>query len=67
MSTLADDLRAWRARTRVTQAEAACWLDVPLRTYQGWESGRAVERPRVLKLAMLALEKIPDCRKKALD
>lgn len=67
MQTLTDDLKAWRARLGLTQAEAARWLDVPVRTYEGWEFGRAFDRPHVLRLAIMALEKIPESREKPLD
>jgi DNA-binding XRE family transcriptional regulator len=53
---LRHDLAAWRARLGITQAEAATSLDVPLRTYQGWEAGRAVERETIVKLALWAIE-----------
>jgi len=56
VDALANDLKAWRRRLKITQAAAARLLDVPLRTYQGWEIGRAVDRPHVLRLAMAALE-----------
>ncbi len=53
---LRDELIEWRTRFRWTQKEAAEYLDVPLRTYQGWEIGhRKVHNPgpvrRLLKLA----------------
>lgn len=35
-----------------TQYQAAAYLDVPLKTYQGWEQGR---KPRRSKLIVLAL------------
>lgn len=35
-----DELKTWRAGLGFTQAQAAEWLDVPLRTYQEWEQGR---------------------------
>ena len=38
--TFADELKAWRAREGYTQARAAGWLGVPVRTYQSWEQGR---------------------------
>jgi DNA-binding transcriptional regulator YiaG len=39
-ATFATELKAWRKRTRLTQAKAAEFLDVPLRSYQAWEQGR---------------------------
>ena len=53
---LRHDLSSWRARLGLTQAEAAAALDVPLRTFQGWEMGRAVDRPTIVRLALWAVE-----------
>lgn len=41
ISSFAATLRAWRATHRLSQAEAAAWLAVPVRTLQKWELGRA--------------------------
>jgi len=38
------EIRAWRESVPYTQREAARVLDVPLRTYEGWESGRSAPR-----------------------
>jgi DNA-binding XRE family transcriptional regulator len=57
MSPLAHDLHDWRKRLGITQARAAAIFDVPLRTYQGWEAGRDVWRPRIVRMAMEAVEK----------
>jgi DNA-binding XRE family transcriptional regulator len=35
----AREFKEWRAGTDMTQAEAAAWLRVRLRTYQKWEQG----------------------------
>jgi len=38
--TFADRLKEWRSVRRLTQADAAGLVGVPLRTWQGWEAGR---------------------------
>lgn len=38
----ADELKAWRARKRLTQVEAARVLEVPLKTLQNWEIARTM-------------------------
>lgn len=38
-TTLADALRAVRAREKISQETAARSIGVGLRTYQGWEAG----------------------------
>lgn len=43
-SLSAEDFKAWRLRLEWTQAQAAHWLDVPVRTYQEWEQDR--QRPQ---------------------
>jgi len=35
-----------------TQYQAAAYLDVPLRTYQGWEGGRNPARAKIVVLAL---------------
>lgn len=54
--TVAESLRAWRSYDGCTQAQAADWMGVPLRTYQEWEQGRHVpsQPGPVLKLLELA-------------
>lgn len=37
-----EDVRRWRQRMKMTQAEAAEILEVSRRTYEGWEMGRHV-------------------------
>jgi len=51
------DLREWREKFGLTQGQAASVLDVPARTYQGWEAGRPVERPRIFRLALKNFKK----------
>lgn len=50
-----NELIEWRSRLKYTQRQAAEYLDVPLRTYEGWEWGKPVEQPgpvrRLIKLA----------------
>lgn len=58
MTTLREDLKAWRQRLGITQAKAAKILDVPLPTYQGWEGGRRFDREKILRLAMSRVEAI---------
>lgn len=38
--TLAEDLRSWRLALGWTRQQAADYLGVPLRTFEGWEQGR---------------------------
>jgi len=40
-----------------TQYQAATYLDVPLRTYQGWEQGRKPRRPKIIVLALTLASK----------
>ena len=48
------ELKAWRARRRFTQAEAAKFLGVPsVRTLQNWEVGRT--RPVGVALALIRI------------
>ena len=56
MTDMARKLSRWRARLEMTQADAANLLGVPLRTYQGWELGRRIERERILIFALAHLE-----------
>ncbi len=41
---LPDALRAWRARARLSQSEAARRLRISVDTLQNWESGRRTPR-----------------------
>lgn len=50
------DLRAWRMLAGLTQEGAAMHLGVPLPTYIRWERGLGIRHPRVLALAMGAIE-----------
>ena len=36
---IADELKLWREKWEMSQAEAAAALGVPIRTYQNWEQG----------------------------
>jgi DNA-binding transcriptional regulator YiaG len=40
-TTMGHDLKEWRRRVGFTQAQAAVWFDVPLRTFQEWEQDRS--------------------------
>lgn len=42
-------LKAWRGQERLSQAEAASCLGVPVRTLQGWELGRPMRHPNLLQ------------------
>ena len=48
-------LRRARARLNLSQSQLAARLEVPLRTYQGWEIGRAIPYPAMLRLALKQL------------
>jgi DNA-binding transcriptional regulator YiaG len=39
--SFADELKRWRGRLELTQAEAAALLQVPVRTLEEWEQDRA--------------------------
>jgi len=49
--TLANELQAYRRRLRLSQADAAARLGVPVRTLQNWEQG--TRTPRGLALEAL--------------
>lgn len=49
---MAPELRAWRARHRWTQRDAAAELRVSKRTYEAWEAGRPVRNPGPVKRVM---------------
>ncbi len=48
-------LKTWRDKALLPQTRAAIMLGVSLKTYQGWEQGRAMPYPRLLELAILAV------------
>jgi transcriptional regulator with XRE-family HTH domain len=45
-------LKEWRAQTGYSQVEAAIRLGVPVRTLQGWELGRPMPYPALLRRAV---------------
>ena len=49
-------LRQWRSRSDLTQAEAAERLQVPLGTYQKWETGRVPDLSRLVLRLVHMLE-----------
>lgn len=51
-ASLKKELAEWRDSMGLNQYQAAELLDVPFRTYLGWESGRKVPRPHMAKLAL---------------
>ena len=53
---VAELLKAWRARANLSQSVAAAMLDVPVRTFQGWEAGRNMPYRRMLALALEAFK-----------
>ena len=57
MADVSQELKAWRERLGITQARAASVLDVPIRTYQGWELGRDFDRSTILRFALEHVEK----------
>ena len=57
MADVSDTLKDWRKRLGITQAQAASVLDVPIRTYQGWEAGRDFDRDTILRYALEHVEK----------
>ena len=48
-------LRTWRDKALLPQTSAAIMLGVSLKTYQGWEQGRAMPYPQLLALAIQAV------------
>lgn len=57
--TPAEQIKAARKAARLTQAEAAERIAVPLRTYQNWEIGHRAPPDYVLRLALDRLESTP--------
>jgi DNA-binding XRE family transcriptional regulator len=45
-------LTDWRAQARLSQSQAAELLGVSKRTLEGWEAGRPMRYPGLLKLAL---------------
>jgi DNA-binding transcriptional regulator YiaG len=45
-------LTDWRSQARLTQFQAADMLGISVRTLQGWEAGRSMPYPRLLRLAI---------------
>jgi DNA-binding transcriptional regulator YiaG len=45
-------LKAWREHAQLSQTEAADRLGVSVRTLQGWEFGRPMANPRLLRVAI---------------
>lgn len=39
--TFGEELKAWRSSARLTQEQAASYLDVPVRSLQEWEQDRS--------------------------
>jgi DNA-binding transcriptional regulator YiaG len=57
-TTMAQRVRAWRERARMSQVEAAQWYGVNPRTWQRWESGRtAVPLPVQRRLSIGGFER----------
>lgn len=56
-ATLNEELKSWRESLGLKQFEAAKLLDIPTNTYKGWEAGRPVHRPHILKLALQELSR----------
>jgi DNA-binding transcriptional regulator YiaG len=56
-ASLAADLRAWRDRLGLTQAQAAAMLGVPYGTLRAWETSRAPDHPDMVRHAMRAIER----------
>jgi DNA-binding transcriptional regulator YiaG len=46
-------LKMWRGQEGLSQSEAAAHLGVSVRTLQGWELGRPMPYPRILRSALL--------------
>lgn len=49
---IVEQLKRWRKKRGLTQKQAALWLRVSLRTYQGWETGRRKTHVALVRLAM---------------
>jgi len=58
--TFPEQLRAHRARLKLTQNQAAAILDVPARTYWEWEHGKTEPYAITQEGAMARLEKRED-------
>ena len=49
---LAQEVKAWRAKGRITAEAAAKVLGIPKRTFEGIEQGRGFPYPVLLRVAM---------------
>lgn len=56
--TLAETVREWRRRENITAAQLAATLDIPKRTLDGIEQGRAFRYSRLLRLALVGVEEV---------
>jgi transcriptional regulator with XRE-family HTH domain len=64
MALTGPELVEWRRRNGFSQADLMAELDIASRqTISSWE--RAPEVPRMVELAVIALEVHPDCRRRA--
>jgi len=52
MTKSAELLKQWRDSNGFSQSQAAQFLQIPVRTLQNWEQGRAVPYPKILELAL---------------
>jgi len=52
MTNTAELLKQWRDANGFSQSQAAQFLQIPVRTLQNWEQGRAVPYPKILELAL---------------
>lgn len=53
----AEEVKKWRQERNLTQREAAEKLDIPLRTYQGWEAGRRKTQAAFIRQLMRRVSK----------
>jgi len=54
------ELKEWRARHKLTQAQLAALLGLSVDTYRGWEQGKSWPSGDLLPLALEALERHQD-------
>lgn len=58
----ADEMKAWRQRTGLSQAKAAQMIGCGRRSWQVWEAGER-EIPRYIELALREAERIVEAQR----
>lgn len=53
-TSIAEEMKTWRTRAGLTQAEAAARFKIPMRTWKHSEQGRGFPYPELLLIALKA-------------